>query len=71
MFESISNFIVLEISLGTRCHPNLFITLSLSWIISNILITLFLSILYTFVLHFLWQGSSQCLAVSRRNCASS
>lgn len=29
MFESFSNFIVLEISLGTRCHPNFFITLSL------------------------------------------
>jgi hypothetical protein len=23
MFESISNFIALEISFGTRCHPNL------------------------------------------------
>jgi hypothetical protein len=30
MFELISNFMVLEISLGTRCHPNLFIALSLS-----------------------------------------
>jgi len=52
MFESFSNFIVLEISLGTRCHPNFFITLSLSWIISNILIPLFLSILHMHLFFF-------------------
>jgi hypothetical protein len=71
MFESISNFIALEISFGTRCHPNLSITLSLPWIISSILIPLFLSIFHAFILLFLWRGSSQSLVVVRRDCTPS
>jgi hypothetical protein len=66
MFESISNFIVLEIPLGKMSSEFFYNAIFIMDYIRRPDSIIFVKTPYASILLFLWQGSSQCLAVSKR-----